>query len=427
MRWISPMLLALSLAIASPTAVAQKGEGKGRKPPATKQTEKLSPAVFEKISAAQEALDAKNLGEAESLLNELMAKPDKLNNYEKAQVYNFLAAVHYEQEKTEQTIEDYKNILRLADGVPEQLRNNALFRLAQLYFVKEDYPLSVRVLDRWMQQVESVRPEAHMLKAQAFYQMEDYAAAEPPIIAALRESRNRGQAPREQWLALLRAVYYEQGDYPKAARVLSELIERWPNPNYYKQLAGMLGLMERQQAQLAVMHAAYLNNMLESETEVLNMARLYMAEDAPAPAIEVIKAGMRSGQIESNAPNLQLLAQAMSLAKEYEQQVPVLKRAAELSGEAKQYVYLGQAQIALYDWAAAAESLKKAIDLGGLERPGSAYMQIGTAYYNLKRYGQAMQAFKEATAFSDYRDQAKQWVVFVSQEIERERVVRGDT
>ncbi len=51
-------------------------------------------------------------------------------------------------------------------------------------------------------------------------------------------------------------------------------------------------------------------------------------------------------------------------------------------------------------------------DLGGLERPGRAYMQIGTAYYNLKRYGQAMQAFKEATTFSDYRDQAKQWVVF---------------
>ena len=66
-------------------------------------------------------------------------------------------------------------------------------------------------------------------------------------------------------------------------------------------------------------------------------------------------------------------------------------------------------------------------DLGGFARPGSANMQIGTAYYNLKRYGQAMQAFKEATAFSDYRGHAKQWVVFVSQEIERERVVRGDT
>ena len=425
MKRLGVLIVAISLAWIDQPALAQGDDARERRPRETRKTEKLSPAVYDKIAEAQEALDAKNLGGAVSILDALIAQADTLNNYEKAQVYNFYAAVHYEQGQVDRTIEDYKSLLRLGEGVPEQLRNNSLFRLAQLYFVKEEYRLSVRVLDQWMTRVDSVRPEAHMLKAQAYYQLDDFDAAEPAAIAALQESKQRDQAPREQWLALLRAIYYEQGDYPKAAQVLGEMIERWPNPNYYKQLAGMLGLMELQRAQLAVMHAAYRSGMLETESEILNMARLYMAEDAPNPAIDVLKQAMRAGTVDASADNLQLLAQAMSLAKEYEQQIPILQRAAELSGQARQYVYLGQAQVALYDWEAAAASLEQALDIGGLERPGSTYMQIGTAYYNLKHYSRARQAFKEAAAFADYRDQARQWITFVNQEVQRETAMRG--
>lgn len=404
-------------------ALAQDDD-KRRKPP-TRVTEKLSPRVFEKIQAAQEALEAKDVGAAENLIGELAAEPDKLNDYEKSQMYNFLAAIHYEQGKIDETIEDYIAILRL-EKAPEQIRQNSLFRLAQLYFVKEEYARSVKVLDKWMSlQTEGIRPEAYMLKAQAYYQQDKYAEAEAPIIDALKQARARQQAPRESWLALLRAVYYEVGDYRKATKVLAQLVKRWPKPSYYKQLSGMLGLMGEQKAQLYVMHAAYVSGMLESEFEILNMARLYMAEDAPFPAIGVLQRGMADGLVEESADNLQLLAQAMALAKDAEGQIPVLSKAAELSGEARQFMYLGQAQIALYRWEDAAASLRKALSLGGLERPGAVYMQLGTAYFNQKRYSRALQAFKEARAFSDYKAQADQWVRYVGQEIERVRAMDG--
>lgn len=404
------------------TLVAAKSNEDGRKPP-TKRTEKLSAKVYKQMELAQQAMEAKDLATAISVMQELQADSAKLNDYEKAQMFNFLAAIHYEQGDTGATIADYINILKL-ENPPEQVRNNALFRLAQLYFVKEDYAKSVRVLDRWMQEVESVRPEAYMLKAQAYYQLGDYAAAEQPIVSALKEARRRKQAPQESWLALMRAVYYELGDYKKATRVLAELIKRWPKPSYYKQMAGMLGLMESQKGQLYVTHAAALGDMLTNEFEILNLARLYMAEDAPYPAMELIQQAMREGQVEENAKNLQLLAQAMSLARESEAQIPVLKKAAELSDDPKLYMYLGQAQIAQYQWAEAATSLETALRMGGLERPGSVYMQVGTAYYNLKKYSKAMQAFKEATAYPDYAKQARQWVNFVKNEAKRNQAIR---
>jgi len=423
MRLLQATLLSLILAtiLISAPAWGADDDDKRRKPP-TKVTEKLSPEVYQKIEEAQTALEEKRFNDAEAAMNELKAKGDKLNDYEKAQTYNFLAAIHYEQGRTQATIEDYIQILKL-ENAPEQIRNNALFRLAQLYFVEEDYAKSVRILDEWMSRVDSVRPEAHMLKAQAYYQLEQYDQAEGPVITAMTEAKRRNQPLQENWLALLRAIYYEQGKYKSAVKVLSELVERWPNPNYYKQLAGMLGLMGQQEGQLYVMHAAYSAGMLESESEILNMARLYMAEDAPYPATEVIQQGFANGSIEENAENLQLLAQAMALAKDHEGQIPVLEKAARLSGEARQYLYLGQAQVALYRWADAAESLNKALSIGGLERTGSVYMQLGTAYFNLERYGPALQAFKEARAYEDYASQARQWVAFVNQEIKRQRAI----
>ena len=414
-------LLAAVLVMSAP--VYAKDDDKGRKPP-TRVTEKLSPKVYQQIEAAQQALEAKDLAEASRLMDELKATGDKLNDYEKSQMYNFYAAIHYEQGDIAATIADYIAILKL-ENAPEQIRTNSLFRLAQLYFVQEDYSRAIRVLNEWKKNVDSVRPQAHMLLAQAYYQLEDYDNAKGPVIEAMKEARRREQPLQENWLALLRAVYYEQGDYKNAVKVLAQLIQRWPKPSYYKQLSGMLGLMGQQKGQLYVMHAAYTAGMLEGESELLNMARLYMAEDAPYPAIEIIKQGLDDGTLEDSAQNLQLLAQAMALAKDSEGQIPVLKRAAQLSGEAKQYLYLGQAQISQYQWSDAAKSLQKALDIGGLDRPGSVYMQLGTAQFNLKRYSRALQAFKEATAYEDYAKQARQWVNFVNQEIQRARAINN--
>lgn len=103
----------------------------------------------------------------------------------------------------------------------------------------------------------------------------------------------------------------------------------------------------------------------------------------------------------------------------------MLRKAAALSNDPRDFMYLGQAQLALYRWADAAESLQQALSIGGLERPGRVHMQVGTAYYNVKRFSRARQAFKEAGAFEGTRDKAAQWVRFIDAEVARERALHG--
>jgi len=389
---------------------------------ATKPSQVLGHKVFKQLEEAQAANDAKDYATALGLLNELMAKPKRLNSFEKATIYNFYAVIYYQQDKLDKAKEAYKAVLK-QPNIPEGLRNNTMFSLAQLLFITEDYQNSIRVLQKWYSLVENVKPEAYMLEAQAYYQLADYAAAEKPILKALAKAKSRKQKPKENWLALLRAVYYELNNYERAAKVLEVLVRLYPQKVYWTQLSGMYGLLGRQQDQLATMHAAYQAGYLDRESELVNMARLYLAEQAPYGAMQVMKRGLEEGVIEDSVQNLQLYAQALSIGQEYEAQLPVLKRAAEKSGEAKHYVYLGQAHNALGNWQLAAQAYEQAIDIGGLEREGSVLLQLGMARYNAKQYTSARKAFVAALAFPNSEQQASNWIKFVDGEIKREKAL----
>lgn len=220
-------LIVIAVVALNPAVLlADPAEDERRKPP-TRVTEKLSPHVYQQIEAAQAAMEAGDLDGAEAQMDALKADAGSLNDYERAQMHNFYAAIHYEQGRVDATIADYVAILKL-EAPPEQIRTNSLFRLAQLYFVKEDYARSIRVLDEWMKWVDAVRPEAHMLMAQAHYQLDAYTPARAAVIAAMREARRRQQPLQENWLALLRAIYYEQDDYRSAVKVLVSLVSRCP-------------------------------------------------------------------------------------------------------------------------------------------------------------------------------------------------------
>ncbi|MES0875429.1 tetratricopeptide repeat protein, partial [Sinimarinibacterium thermocellulolyticum] len=220
--------------------------------PQTKQTQFISQAVFKELEKAQQAIDAKDDAAALAALDGVKARGDKLNDYERATLFNLYAAVYYNQGDTPKAIQAYSEVLK-TPNLPEGLRDSTLFALAQMYFVIEDYPKAIKVLDQWFKVVSEPSADAHVLLAQAHYQQGDFKAAERALIDALKLAKQKQQAPKENWLALLRAVYYELGDYAKAAKVLEILVAQYPSESYVLQLSGMYGLMGEQKKQLATL------------------------------------------------------------------------------------------------------------------------------------------------------------------------------
>jgi len=425
-RLLAACLLAIPLVWAGVSwaqdAKTDKREDGAPVRPPTKVTQFISAAVFKKFESAQKSFDAKNYQEAIGTLDQLKSGYDKLNDYEKATLWNTYATLYYTMDDLPKALDAYQNVLK-QNNLPEGLRNSSLFAVAQLYFITEQYRQTIKVLTQWFKLVQDVQPDAHMLMAQAHYQLQDYAAAEKSVLQALRIAQQRKQVPKENWLALLRAVYYELENFERTAKILELLVAYYPRETYWLQLAGVYGLLEKQKDQLATLRAAYEANMLSREAQLLDLARLYMIQEAPYPAVKVLKRGFAEGKIKEEAGNLQLYAQALSLAQEYEAQIPVLEKLAAVSNQASHFLLLGQAHMELGHYDKSTQAFRSALQARKLERPGEARMLLGTSLYNQNEFSQAREVFRAVLEDKKFAEQAESWVNFMTAEIQRRQVL----
>jgi len=393
-------------------------------PPPTKQTQVIRAETYKKMEVAQKAFETKEYAGALRALDELKATEGKLNDYERATLYGLYAAVYYAQDKMPLAIQSYIAVLK-QPNLPDGLRDSSLYALAQLYFISEDYPKAIQVVQKWLSVVAEPSTEGYALLAQAYYQTQKFAEAEKALVTSLRISKERGQQPKEAALALLRAIYYERKQYDKAASVLELLVSLRPEKTtYWQQLAGMRGLMDQQREQVRLMHAAYRAQLFTSESDLLNLARLYLVSDVPYPAVSLLAQGMKNKSIKVNAETLQLYAQALAMAKEYQQQIPVLKKLAGMTGEARHFVYLGQAYNETGDWAGAAEAFRAALKADNLEKRADTHMQLGTALFNANQFMEAKAQFVAAADSPALAQSAGNWIKFVDQEIARRDAVK---
>jgi len=420
---LSSILVAvISLGI---VAVDAKDKDKGKPvPPPTKQTGVIRAETYKKMEVAQKAFEVKDYKGSLVALDTLKLTEGKLNDYERATLYSLYAATYYALDNTPKAIEAYTTVLK-QPNLPEGLRDSSLYAMAQLYFITEDYPRAIKVVNKWLSVVAEPSPEGYALLAQAYYQTQKYAEAEKALTTSLKISKERGQVPKEAALALLRAIYYERKDYGKAAKVLEILVSSHPDKgSYWQQLAGMRGLMDQQRQQLVLMHVAYRGKLTSAEPDMLNLARLYMVQDAPYAAVRLLSTGLKSKAIKASTENLQLFAQALALAKEYEKQIPVLKKLAEMTGEAKHYSYLGQAYNETGDWKSAAAAFRSALKAKNLDKPADAHMQLGTALFNDNQFSEARAEFVASANSPDLAQAAGNWIKFVDQEIARREAVQ---
>lgn len=419
-------LLSVGVVLTAPAHAADKKVPKNLAgKPQSKVTQTLSPKVYKQMEVAQLAFEAKDYKGAKAALDVLNQGYDKLNDYEKATLWNLYAAVYRGLDDNPNVVKSYLNLLKQKD-VPEGLSSNTLFSLAQTYFIMEDYKKSIAVLNKWFTVVQDVQPDAYILKAQAYYQLNDFKNAKEPILKAITTAKSRGQPLKENWLGLLRAVFYELQDYPKAAKVLEALVVNYPKDSYWLQLSGMYGLMGNQRDQLNTMRLAYLGGLVSNPSDILNLARLYLAQEAPQAAVALIKRKMKDKTLDvNNTEHLQLLAQSLALAKETEQSIPVLNKLAGVTGESKHYNFLGQAYSELGQWEPAAEAYVKALNAKDVGSRDSIEMALATTYYNAGKLEKARGSFQQAAQSPRNAEAASNWVKFITTEIDRREQMKA--
>ncbi|PCI46843.1 MAG: hypothetical protein COB49_07940 [Alphaproteobacteria bacterium] len=413
----------------------------------TRRTPALKEKVYKVLGKAQEQADLNDYPAALQVLQDgLGYKLEKLNSYERAQYYNFRGFLFYSQEKYNEALRAYENVLR-QENLPAAMEDTTVYTMAQLYFIKEDYNNSIRMMLRWLEYQPTPTAQPLILLGQAYYSLgtvdgisEATAAAEfkkgiPYILKAIDLYVASGKEPKENWYLLLRVMYFEMKENQKVIDILELLVNKWPKKEYWLQLAGMYGEMGSdatsekvrdvlEKKQLATYETAYRQGFLAKGSELVNMSQLYMYHEAPYWASVVLEKGMKDGIIEKNKKNYENLAQARINAQDMRQSLEPLRVAAELSKDGELYKKLGQVYMQLDDYKNGAKYLGMALDKGGLKRQDSVAVYRGMCFFNTGQLTNAKKAFELAVKDKRSRKQARKWISYLTREKKRLKQIK---
>jgi tetratricopeptide (TPR) repeat protein len=413
MRVIVPLLVFALLSLAG-------GAGAAPKPDAEQKEQKtigLDRRVAEKLLAANELLGQEKYDQALGVVDEL-EKRRKLGPAELAQIHRFRGYIFVNQGLMEKAAGEFERSLA-QDAIDRAAEQAMSYSLAQLYTQLGRYDEALRVIDAWFAAEESPKPDAWYLKAMILVQQEKFREAVEPARIAVEKSRE----PKESWLQLQVAIYGNLKDYPNVAAVLARLANLKPGKKlYWIQLAAVQNHLERDETALATLQLAHQAELLDEDTEFRQLARLLYLQALPLQCAQVIEEAIRQGDVKPDADAYGLLSNCYLAAREGDEALSPLARAAELSPDGETYLLLGQLRLQREEYEPALDALQHALARAKPERRGSVQLLIGVAQLGSERFDDAESAFRAAQGDEKVRRAAESYLKFVQeQRVRREQ------
>jgi tetratricopeptide (TPR) repeat protein len=367
-------------------------------------------------------VDAKDYSAALRSLNSLY-NPDKLTEYEQANVLNYIGFVYYNMDDVQNAIRTYERMLAIPTLEP-QMAKQTTYTMVQLLTMDEQYSKALTTLEKYLQLETNPPPEPFILKAQNLYQVQRYKEMVEPIETAMRIAQERGKPVKEDWWNLLNFAYFQQENYSKVRDIQKTLLQNWPKARYWKSLAGAYTELGEDEKLIYAYDAAHTQGMLVKDTEFVTMAQLYLQAEVPYKAATLLQEKMDAGIVPKTEKNYRLLSQAWQLSMEDKKAIPALKAAAALASDGELDQRLANSYLNVGEYGDCVTSANKAISKGGLKNPDNAQISLGMCLYNLRRYGDAKTAFRNAAKVPRAQRTANQWIKVIDAELERNRQIR---
>lgn len=369
----------------------------------------VGPWAAKRIGRAYEELKNEQYDEMRLTLDEMRDNP-KLNAREQALMWQAYAYLHTARDDYRAAAEDMERTLA-TDGLDPTAAMQMRYNLAQIYVLLERPEDAIREFDAWFATAPNPSGTAYYMHAMAHAQKGDKDRA---LLLARRAVEKGGNEPKEAWLQLVASILVEQKDYAAAAPVLQQLIERYPKKSYWLQLSAVYSGLEQPDNALAVLELADEQGMLTQRSELMTLAQLYLYNQIPAKAAAVLEKGIASGVIEPDARTYLLLADSLLHSRQRQRALEPLQKAAALADNGNAAMRLAQVYLEREDWEHARTALNQAIEKGSLTSPGHAYLLLGIANANEKRWGEAESAFSEAVAFEPVKGSAEYWLKHIA-------------
>ena len=418
----------IALLFSAPVVLSQNmggniAQAQAQNPSAKNSTSVKVPAmrnrVYTQLARAQKLADEGNGLEGFDVLDEVQDRIDSLNSYERAMLWNFYGFMYYGNDDIASAIDSFEKVVSEKE-IPNSLRLSTLYSLAQLSMQLQNFDQSLTFLGLWKESnPKEMTNTQQVLFAQVHYQNKQYKQSLSYVSKAIEQSEIAKEVPKENWLVLQRASYFELKQPIDVTRVIESLVRYYNKPKYWLQLSAMYGEIGEEDKQLAVMESAWQAGYVTKSTDIITLVQLYRYHNVPIKAANLLAEAIDNGKVVAQEKYLDMLAQAYIAAKDDEKSIPVLIKAAEIGETGKFDAHLAQAYLNLEKWQLAINSADKALERGKLDSEsteGNMYLVKGMAAFNLQNFEQSLVAFNQAKKVKSSAKTAKQWFHYVEKE-----------
>jgi tetratricopeptide (TPR) repeat protein len=419
---------------ASPGQTPQQGGGQ-KQPPSI--SEKTSEA-FSKLRPLQESQNYKGMLD---VLDKVEFKP---NSYDEALILDMKAKIFAMTNQFSKAIGPWERSIELSDKYQyfsEKQTLDTVSLLAQLYGQEgsttkvpaqqqQYFGKAITYFRRFIKGTKNPTPETMMAYASILYYRAtaDQNKVDQALLKEAREVVERGLTssikPKDGFYQLLLTLQQQQNDLAGSAEILELLLQQNPSKKDFWQLlmASYLQLSDKEGKKNATVGREYLIRAIvtceraqalghmKTPKDSMNLVSLYLMANQFSRGTELLYTGMKSGAIDSEPGNWQVLGRYYLEANMNDRAIEVLNEASRLfpkNGEIE--LQIAQIHIQTENNKLALKHAKSAAQKGNFERtkPFSVYYLIAYTAYDMGEIDEAKAAVEKAGQFEESKKDAQ--------------------
>ena len=366
----------------------------------------VSERTYKKLTKVERLMAKKAYQDALTILEGLKSSA-KNKKYELSLVYQALAYLYYDTNDYSKATDYFEKSLNL-NNAPVPVLQNIRLNLVQLYAISNDYQKATQIYAQWLEKEPSPSGDRLALGGSLYAHIRKYELA----IKYLTKAISSTKSPRESWYRTLLSVYYQQQNYQAATDLLQKLVALHPeNKEYWHQLFTGFYFLNDYKKALSALELAYKNGLVDSEEQIVNLAKLYLYLGNPIKAVNLIDTEFNKKRLNKTEPNLQLLATAYLQSQEMAKSAEVYLQLASTTQKGDLQLKAARLFMEARQWDKVVNTLEKAEIEPGDEQ---AYIMKGMALVELGHIEKAVNEFNRAKESADTRISATQWLEFLS-------------
>ncbi len=381
----------------------QKRELQNRQPGLT------SKGVQRRLMRANELIVQDNRKGAIEILEKMAAKTN-YRPFELGKIWQTLAYAYAQSEKYDKARNAFQKSIEV-NALPYKPTLQSIFALAQLQVLAEKYDQAEKTLSDWFSLSKEEKPDAFVFAATIQFHKGQKKKALESILKALSISKK----PKENWLTFAVSLLYEEERYKEASEMLFMLVElNHGKKMYWAQLAGTLLNQNKSMEALAVLDLAMMLELLDQEGEILNIVSLYLSNGLPFESSILLEKALNKKLLKRNKKNLELLANSLIQAKEYDKAMAPLEKAAEMSDDGKLFALKARLFLEKEEFKNAIKFFDMALTKGLKKKmTGQVLVEKSVALIQIGQHQKALPLLNKALNYKESQKMAQNWRTYI--------------